>query len=89
MTDPVWYGQFNLCWRQDCFGKPNQALYLGRICIGHLMLNNTQAIHAEKPWRMWLMTDEDGDEIGYRATQQEAMDALVDAALNALMERTP
>ena len=36
-------------------------------------------------WRAWLMTDEEGDPIGWYPTEQEAKKALLDKALSLLM----
>lgn len=73
-----------LNWRTEYSSMPLGSLYAGNIHIGTIMKNRTQAKHDVKPWRMWLMTTEDGEELGYRATEQEAKDDLIDAALKAL-----
>jgi hypothetical protein len=35
--------------------------------------------HEQRPWRAWIMTDEDGTELGWFATQRQAGDALEEA----------
>jgi len=40
--------------------------------------------HEAAPWRCWLMLSEDGEEIGKRATKEEAMNSLEAAAKEAM-----
>ena len=80
---PIWTGTVRLYWRPDCFGKPDQALYIGGLCIGTLMEWN-HPTRRETPWRAWLMTDEDGASVGWFETKETAMGALVDAAVKEL-----
>jgi hypothetical protein len=74
-----------LYWRDDDYGYPDQALYIGGLCIGCIIRFQSER-RKEAPWRAWLQTDGDGEEIGWRATKQEAMDLLVDAALKEIMK---
>lgn len=60
------------------------ALYIGNLCIGNL-IELDHPNHPGTSWRPWIMTDEDGKSLGWFASEQEARDVLVDAALKALM----
>lgn len=81
-TTEIWRGDTHIrfYWCKDEFGRPNNTLYLGRIYVGSIMhwANERRAV---TPYRAWFMSDSDGDEIGWFATHQEAMDALIDRAL--------
>jgi hypothetical protein len=83
MTDdkpPIWSGKCRLYWCHDGYGYPDQALYIGGLYVGCVIELKSER-RKEAPWRAWLQTDIDGEEIGWRATKQEAMDLLVDAAI--------
>jgi hypothetical protein len=85
-ADPlaIWGGNARLYWRQDCFGQPDRALYVGGLNVGHIMYSPTNPQRAGCPWRAWLMTDEDGKGVGWFATEREAKDALAGAAAEEL-----
>jgi hypothetical protein len=78
----IWRGTVTLCWRPDCFGKPGRALFVGGLNVGSIMYHKRD--ERDDPWRAWLMTDEDGNEIGWYLTEREAKYALVDAAVKEL-----
>lgn len=40
--------------------------------------------HDAKPWRAYLMSSEDGEEVSFHATEAEARDALLTAARKAM-----
>ena len=80
---PIWGGNARLYWRSDEFGRPDQALYIGALCIGTLMKWD-HPTHPGTPWRAWLMIDEDGASFGWFETKERAMGALVDAAVKEL-----
>lgn len=88
MGEPyVWRGHTELHWRNDCYGNTLQALYAGGLWVGSLMwspIGDTKP----NPWRAWLSTDDDGSAVGWYVTEQEARDALVDAAVRALTQPT-
>jgi hypothetical protein len=85
-ADPVaiWCGNARLYWRDDSFGNTAMALYVGGLCIGYVMPISKNPLRAERPWRVWLMTNEEGGSLGWHKTEQEAKDALVDAAVKEL-----
>ena len=85
-TDAVWTNPVlvSLFWRPDGFGRSGMALYARDIYLGEV----SELTHHQRPehrWRAWLMTDDSGDEVGWYRTEQEAKDALVDAALKGLL----
>ncbi len=85
--DAVWTNRIlvSLFWRPDGYGNPGRALYARDLYLGHVThWTYPDPSHRATPWRAWLMTDEEGEEVGWWATEQEAKDALVDAALKAL-----
>lgn len=73
-----------LTWRDREGRLPEKALYLGGLCVGRLIHTEWVVKHHLERWRVWIMTSESGKEIGWYATKQEAMDALVDAVLKAM-----
>lgn len=84
------YG-ITISWRTDEFGKPERALYVGSIYVGSLThesrrfgVGGREIEPREKPWRAWFMNDIDGNELGWYPTEQEARDAMVDAAVKGL-----
>ncbi len=80
MSEGVILGRLN--WRNDCYGDPDMALYIGGLNIGHILLSHQPRDTGQ--WRAWLMTDEDGESIGWFETKEEAKVALVAAATKAL-----
>lgn len=80
---PIWSAEVSMYWRPDCFGRAERALYVGGLNVGTVMHHATG---RQKSWRAWLMTDEDGEEIGWYMTEREAKDALEDAAARKLCE---
>ena len=82
-AEAIWTGRCRVYWRADAFGHKDCALFIGRLHVGSLM---HYAPHGDKPWRAWLMTDDDGKQIGWFPTQQEAQDALVDAAIVEILK---
>lgn len=83
--DEIWRGSTGLHWCPDDFGRPDRTLYAGGIYVG-LVQHIPQARygHEANPWRGWVMTDEDGKELGWFVAEQEAKDAVVDAAVKEL-----
>lgn len=90
MPEPLWVGPCRLYWRTDDYGKDGRALYVGGLQIGTIMyIPKMYAVGGiervnEKPWRAWLMTDSDGMSVGWFLTEQEAKDALADAAVREI-----
>src|SRR4051812_24449669 len=74
---------FTLAWREDEWGNPERALYLGRLRVGSVM-----QIRVAKPkqFRAWIQDSEEGLTVGWFATEQEARDALVSAVLEAMRD---
>lgn len=90
-VEPAALGEWNgvrLFWRKDGYGRPERALYAGGLYLGEVMCLPTNPRLSGAIWRSWLMTTDEGDEIGWYMTEQEAKDALVDAALKALLQPT-
>lgn len=93
-------------WRTDDYGNARQALYLGKICVGHisrivpeqfrewkhLQGDDPKAVQRREwyekrdaaPWRAWIMTSEDGDELSWHPTDDEARAALEVAVRNTI-----
>ncbi len=84
---PIWTGRLDisLSWRDDDYGIPGRALYINQIYVGWVM-QSPSMVKAGTPWRAWIMNTMDGTEFGWRSTEQEAKDALVDAVLKALRD---
>lgn len=88
MSDPIWSrAGIEMRWREDEFGRANTSLYAGNICVGGIY---NEARLPRRPehrgtWRAYLMNSDSGNAIGYYETEQECRDALVDAAVKALM----
>lgn len=80
--EPFWRGPVALYWRDDPYGHKKNALCIGTIYVGDV--NEHWHTAASKQWLAWLMADCDGQEVGRFATEQEAKDALVGAALKEL-----
>lgn len=85
-TPPQWQPDEGMVWRKDCFGRERRALYIGKICIGHISDMRPSGL-----WRAWLQTDEDGDRIGKddwprAAAAREAVEIAARAALAAIPE---
>ena len=70
-----------LLWRENEFGDPDQALYLGALYIGEIMLLR----HVGK-WRAWFMSDPEGHEIGRFDDAFKARTYVEETLLKALPE---
>lgn len=82
---PIWRGTVGLRWRADAFGRIERWLYAGALYVGSVDgLDHPQ--HQDRPWRGWIMIDDDGKEVGWYRTKREAQDALEDAATKALLK---
>ncbi len=73
--------QVKIEWRKDGYGKENQALFIGQICVGHIMEIDR---HSKSWWRAWLMTDDESDEVGRFDTADEARICLENKFKEAL-----
>lgn len=84
-SEPVWrHGNLVMTWNTDSSGNDRPDLYLDKIWIGYVTrFKNPNRVTA--PWRAWLMTDEEGDGIGWHPTREAAQSALVEAAVKALL----
>lgn len=89
-AEPIWIGPCRLYWHTDDYGKVGRALHVGGLQVGTIMHSpkmygpgRVERVN-EKPWRAWLMTDSDGKSVGWFLTEQEAKDALVDAAVKEI-----
>jgi hypothetical protein len=80
----IWGGNARLYWRDDSYGKKDRALFIGGLCIGHIMQWTGKDSPKAGEWRAWIMTDDDGRHLGWHPTEQEAKDALVDEAVKEL-----
>lgn len=81
MTEPpIWTGPLDasLRWRA-------RELYFGRLFIGET-LNRSHYAPPKWHWAALLMTTGEGVVISRHPTEQEAKDALVDAALKGLRD---
>jgi hypothetical protein len=82
-----------LQWKEDCFGKPDHALYFGGLYVGNIArvvpaydwrssLKDGEPLwmhheHYEAtPWRGWIMTDDEGDAIGFFPSSDAARAAV-------------
>lgn len=83
-AEPFWRGHTSLTWRNDCWGRHLNALYAGSLYLGQVdhLRHETRGLL----WRAWLMTDESGFDVGWFGTEQEAKDALADAAVRGLSD---
>jgi hypothetical protein len=68
---------FLLEWRRDAFGCAESALYFGCAYIGAIMHWEMNPKRSETPFRGWFMNDDEGREIGWFATADEARAAVV------------
>lgn len=83
--DEIWRGSTSLHWVPDGFGRPDRSLNAGGLHVGLIQhIPQPRYGHESTPWRGWIMSDEDGKELGWFATEQEAKDAVVDAAVREL-----
>lgn len=84
---PFWHSSISIAlfWRADGFGNPEFALYANNLYLGEIMHVQKRPNYKERPYRAWVMTTDDGEEVGWYPTIQAAKDALVDAALKALL----
>ena len=87
-------------WCNNAFGKERTALYIGNLYVGGIMRvvpedwrgarvknPNMMEFYVKResaPWRAWFMSDDEGDEIGYYATDDEARTALEDHLASAI-----
>lgn len=89
-TEPVeiWRGTARLFWRNDAFGHKNAALFIGGLHVGSIMhcpmVHDLEDRNPDLVWRAWVMTDDDGKQVGWYRTEQEAKDALVDEAIKEI-----
>ena len=86
-TEAIWTNPVlvSLFWRPDGYGKPGRALYARDLYLGQVMHVPTHPRRQGQTWRAWLMTTDEGEEVGWYPTEQEAKEALVDAALEGLL----
>jgi hypothetical protein len=73
-----------LYWREDVWKAKDRALFVGGLCVGSVMHRPISPNGIGHTWLAWLMTDEYGASIGSFLTEQEAKDALADAAVKEL-----
>ncbi len=61
--------------------------------VPEVIRQNTEAMrahhekHEAKPWRGWLMFNEDGEPVGYWATEEDAKREMLFLAENAMKEQ--
>jgi hypothetical protein len=72
-----------LTWKRDGWGHDGRALYARGIYVGQVE-NLTHRQESNKRWRAWLMTSEDGSEVGWFTTEDDAKRNLFGAALSGL-----
>ena len=72
-------------WRKNGFGRPECALYIGRIYAGQVDMVSVRH-HPDTLWRAWIMNSDEGSELAWRATEKEAKDGLFHAVSIAVME---
>ena len=60
-----------MTWRENEFGDPDLALFIGNARVGAIMFWKNR-----QQWRAWFMYDDEGDEVGWYATVDEARQAL-------------
>lgn len=86
-AEPIWRGACRVYWRTDAFGMKDRALFVGGLHVGSIMHHHTgrSASYPDQTWRAWIMTDDDGKAVGWFSTEQEAKDALVDAAVKEIL----
>lgn len=77
--DPIWsHGEIDMAWRDD-------ELFVGHLHIGYIWKDR------DGKWHSWLCSSDNGTiagngtRIGLYSTEQEARDAMVDAAVRALL----
>ena len=64
-------------WRNDSFGNPMAALYVGNAFIGVIQnIVHPGMSTKKKPWRGWFMSDVDGESVGWFETADEARTAV-------------
>lgn len=85
MSEPFWsqFVRIELSWRADNRGNDGRALFVGDIFVGEV-LHSQRGPDQEAPWLAWFLNDDDGWEVGWFSTEQEAKDALVDTTLRGL-----
>jgi hypothetical protein len=79
MTDPKETTPKAVLWRENEFGDPDQALYMGRLYVGGIMFLR----HAGE-WRAWFMDDPEGNEAGRFDSAAEARFCVEGRLLEAL-----
>jgi hypothetical protein len=84
MSDaPVWSETISvaLTWRKDAWGEEGRALYLNGLCVGFVQRHKTKLVLA---YRAWIMSDDDGQSIGWFPTEDMAKAELVEAVKKEL-----
>jgi len=66
-------------WKDNEFGDSRQALYIGALYVGGVML-----LHHNKKWRAWFMNDPEGNEVGQFSTADEARECVESALARAI-----
>ncbi len=82
---PIWSGPVQLFWRTDVFGYKDRALFVGGLHVGGIMQWSGQDNPMAGQWRAWIMTDEDGRQVGWYRIEKEAKDALIDEVIKHLL----
>lgn len=76
-------------WRKDVYGKERAALYIGGLYVGSIMQWKS-VLHSDDKhngmWRGWFMNDDEGDQVGWFPTADEAR-AAVERALTAALSQ--
>ena len=81
----IWTGKTNLYWRTDGWGVEGRALFAGGLhvgCVGFIQ----DRLYPGRPWRAWIMTEEDGKDAGHFETEQFAKDALVEGVTKEILK---
>jgi hypothetical protein len=74
-------------WREDAYGYPRRALYIGNAYVGSILYQHPQAQYHPDQWRGWFMHDDEGGETGWFETDDEArrsVEMKIDAPLALL-----
>lgn len=73
----------SLHWRTDEYGRERQALYIGKINVGHIaLITGTNGPR----WRGWWSKDESGDQTGWFDTADDARESVEQVVAKALSD---
>jgi hypothetical protein len=64
---------------------PGDNLFMGHFFVGPVIRIAQQFPRLPQPWKAWVRTGRDGTTVGYYNTEAEAKDALINAAIVAMM----